>query len=144
MMFDELNVFSRKIESSLVNPETMVSIKAGDLMKLNSEIERLRGALSEVVDQRLVKAKEIERLTRVEKELVNEIERLRAEQDRMQWVSVKEKLPNEYSRVLTWQSGRIYPASFATIDGHPYFESGIARIFPTHWMPLLPPPEDAE
>lgn len=70
------------------------------------------------------------------------IEALEAAQPR--WISVKERLPEENKVVLTWavQKAGSYRDENVALDYHERGRWRLARIQPTHWLPLPPAPEE--
>ena len=80
------------------------------------------------------KAGHIQRLT-------NEVQRLRNELEKYQWISVKDRLPDEYIDVLTYGARPSYDVVYINrlIDKNEWLYDGV-----THWMPLPEPPKEDE
>ena len=115
-------------------------------------IERLRNCLTEVnctgcdCNNSLIKqaADAIERLDLIAQtyaETVHEIE------DKRKWIPVRERLPEDYERVLTCdERGNIHIFPHLRHFKYPFgIRPEDPRYFmPKWWMPLPEPPEDAE
>ena len=58
----------------------------------------------------------------------------------MEWINVKNELPEKQGRYLVWHNNMILKAVYM---GNDYFSYGYYsnRILPTHWMPLPEPPK---
>lgn len=62
----------------------------------------------------------------------------------MEWISVKDRLPEIWQNVLVFCDGMYDVAEFYGVyyNGDPNWEyTGFGKD-PTHWMPLPDPPED--
>jgi hypothetical protein len=68
-----------------------------------------------------------------------------------EWISVKDRLPNEETPVITLYSGVVQHVTYWIIDGSWYpahadeaDETPVNSGVFTHWMPLPEPPEDKQ
>lgn len=58
----------------------------------------------------------------------------------MEWISVKDRLPEAEQRVVIFDRGQ-FSVSYLTAWGHWAIEQQDVMKEPTHWMPLPKPPE---
>lgn len=60
------------------------------------------------------------------------------------WISVKDRLPEEYVAVLIWDGDNVCKAEYVTDYGWGGIPTnmGLDRSSVTHWMPLPEPPKE--
>lgn len=70
--------------------------------------------------------------------------------EKVEWISVKDRLPKDDEFVLVVEEGQIIIAVYdAILDGFFENDDGLSllidiEVCPTHWMPLPLPPKDGE
>jgi len=64
----------------------------------------------------------------------------------MQWISVKERLPENGSRVIAFDGNKVLPVDFSIYEwGHNFNELDYydyTEFYATHWMPLPDGPKE--
>lgn len=58
----------------------------------------------------------------------------------MEWISIKDRMPEDYQRILYWNNSKELPFGYCEIG---YFVSSQTKVpkHITHWMPLPEPPK---
>ena len=79
--------------------------------------------------------------------VVNEMRKqptIEAEPVKQEWISVKDRLPEGYMRVLTYSHADGVMIGSMDCDGEFHYPYCLLPDEPTHWMPLPEPPKEEE
>lgn len=64
----------------------------------------------------------------------------------MEWIDVKEKLPDQGVEVILTDNNQSPPVFCGDLRGNHFYVidlmASLRRVYPTHWMPLPDPPKN--
>lgn len=63
---------------------------------------------------------------------------------KQEWISMKDRLPEEYTRVLTYSHADGVMIGSMDCDGEFHYPYCLLPDEPTHWIPLPDPPKEGE